>query len=178
MEIKTSDGVQNVTGMGQGVYNTIAGSLGLASFLGLGNNGNYGGNGLAGLFGGNRNGCGNGCVSNEVLDLAMRIAAKDSEIALLKSEQNTENKIADVYERLITRINADKFEQAQINSAQAVANCQMSSAIAVLQSSVGCLQNTLSGITKTVVPISAVCPQPMEKFNSWTTPAANAETGA
>lgn len=172
MEIKTSDGVQNVTGMGQGVYNTIAGSLGLASFLGLGNNGNCGGSGLAGLFGANRNGC--GCVSNEILDLAMRIAAKDSEIALLKSEQNTETKIADVYERLITRINADKFEQAQINSAQAVANCQMSSAIAVLQSSVGCLQNSLSGITKTVVPISAVCPQPMEKFNSWTAPTAPA----
>jgi hypothetical protein len=173
MEIKTSDGVQNVTGMGQGVYNTIAGSLGLASFLGLGN-GNGCGNGLAGLFGGNRNGCGNGCVSNEILDLAMRIAAKDSEIALLKSEQNTENKIADVYERLITRINADKLEQAQINSAQAVANCQMSSAIAVLQSSVGCLQNSLSGITKTVVPISAVCPQPMPEFNSWTAPTAPA----
>lgn len=172
MEIKTSDGVQNVTGMGQGVYNTIAGSLGLASFLGLGNNGNCGGNGLAGLFGGNRNGC--GCVSGEILDLAMRIAAKDSEIALLKSEQNTETKIADVYERLITRINADKFEQAQINSAQAVANCQMSSAIAVLQSSVACLQNTLSGITKTVVPISAVCPQPMPEFNSWTAPTAPA----
>lgn len=170
MEIKTSDGVQNVTGMGQGVYNTIAGSLGLASFLGLGN-GNCGGNGLAGLFGGNR--CGNGgCVSGEILDLAMRIAAKDSEIALLKSEQNTETKIADVYERLITRINADKFEQAQINSAQAVANCQMSSAIAVLQSSVGCLQNSVNGITKTVVPISAVCPQPMPEFNSWTAPAA------
>lgn len=173
MEIKTSDGVQNVTGMGQGVYNTIAGSLGLASFLGLGN-GNCGGNGLAGLFGGNRNGCGNGCVSNEILDLAMRIAAKDSEIALLKSEQNTENKIADVYERLITRINADKLEQAQINSAQAVANCQMSSAIAVLQSSVGCLQNSVNGITKTVVPISAVCPQPMPEFNSWTAPTAPA----
>jgi hypothetical protein len=175
MEIKTSDGVQNVTGMGQGVYNTIAGSLGLASFLGLGNNGNNGncgGSGLAGLFGGNR--CGNGCVSNEILDLAMRIAAKDSEIALLKSEQNTENKIADVYERLITRINADKLEQAQINSAQAVANCQMSSAISVLQNSVSCLQNTLSGITKTVVPISAVCPQPMPEFNSWTAPTAPA----
>lgn len=172
MEIKTNEGTQRVTGLGQGTYNTIAGSLGLASFLGLGGN-NCNGGGLAGLFGGNR--CGNGCtVTGEVLDMAMRIAAKDSEIALLKSEQNTETKIADVYERLITRINADKFEQAQINSAQAVANCQMSSAIAVLQSSVSCLQNTLSGITKTVVPISAVCPQPMPEFNSWTAPTAPA----
>lgn len=173
MEIKTSEGTQHVTGAGQGVYNTIAGSLGLASFLGLGN-GNGGG---LNLFNNNR--CGGGCVvTAETLDMAMRIAAKDSEIALLKSEQNTEVKIADVYERVLARINADKMEQAQINSAQAVANCQMSSAISVLQSSVGCLQNTLSGITKTVVPITAVCPQPMEKFNSWTTPAANAETGA
>lgn len=166
MEIKTSEGVQHVTGAGQGVYNTIAGSLGLASFLGL----NGGNNGGIGLFG---NRCGNGgCVSNEVLDMAMKIAYKDSEIALLKSEQNTEVKIAEVYDRLLQRINADKMEQSGINSAQAVANCQMSSAISVLQNSVGCLQNTLSGITKTVVPITAVCPQPMPEFNSWTAPTA------
>lgn len=167
MEIKTSEGTQHVTGAGQGVYNTIAGSLGLASFLGLAGNNNGGS-----LFG---NRCGdNGCVSKETLDMAMRIAAKDSEIALLKSEQNTEVKIADVYERVLARINADKMEQAQINSAQAVANCQMSSAISVLQSSVGCLQNTVAGITKTVVPITAVCPQPMPQYNSWTAPTAEA----
>lgn len=168
MEIKTNEGTQHVTGAGQGVYNTIAGSLGLASFLGLGGNGN--GNGLN-LFGNNR--CGGGCtVTAETLDMAMRIAAKDSEIALLKSEQNTEVKIADVYERILARINADKMEQASINSAQAVANCQMSSAIAVLQNSYSCLQNTVAGITKTVIPISSVCPQPMAQFNSWVAPTA------
>lgn len=174
MEIKTSEGSQHVTGAGQGVYNTIAGSLGLASFLGLGSNGNGGG---LNLFGNNR--CGGGCtVTAETLDMAMRIAAKDSEIALLKSEQNTEVKIADVYEKVLARINADKMEQAGINSAQAVANAQMSSAIAVLQNSYSCLQGTVNGITKTVIPISSVCPQPMPQYNSWTAPTATAETGA
>ena len=50
----------NVTSQGQGTYNTIAGSAGLASFLGL-NAGNFlGGNGCNGggsILGGNNN-CG------------------------------------------------------------------------------------------------------------------------
>ena len=50
----------------------------------------------------------------KVMDMAMKLAAKDSEIALIKSEQNSELKIADVYERLITRINADKNAQQNI----------------------------------------------------------------
>lgn len=39
MLLKTAEGDKKVTGFGQGVYNTVAGSLGLASFLGLGTNG-------------------------------------------------------------------------------------------------------------------------------------------
>lgn len=39
MLLKTAEGDKKVTGFGQGVYNTVAGSLGLASFLGAGANG-------------------------------------------------------------------------------------------------------------------------------------------
>lgn len=109
-----------------------------------------------------------GCryVTKDELDYVQTISAKDSEIALLKSEQNTEIKIADVYERLITRINADAKAQADINAAQAVYNATANSAIAVLQNQVG----VLNSLTKTVVPINNICPQPMEKYNSWTAP--------
>ena len=97
-------------------------------------------------------------VTKDELTMAMTIAGKDSEIAMLKSEQNTEVKIADVYERLITRINADRNAQMEWNATQSVNNAQMSAAIAVNANSIGAIQGTLGQITKTVIPNSSVCP--------------------
>lgn len=117
------------------------------------------------------NGYGNDCrhfATKDDLDYVQTIARKDSEIALLKSEQDTENKIADVYERLITRINADQRAQADVNAAQAVYNATANSAIAVLQNQVG----VLNSLTKTIVPIGNVCPEPMPLKNSWVAPTA------
>ena len=105
-------------------------------------------------------------ATKDDLDYVQTIARKDSEIALLKSEQDTETKIADVYERLITRINADQRAQADVNAAQAVYNATANSAIAVLQNQVG----VLNSLTKTIVPIGNVCPEPMPAKNSWTAP--------
>lgn len=45
-----------------------------------------------------------------------------------------------------------------------------------LNNTIACMQNTLSGITRTIVPTSALCPQPMPLYNSWTAPAAGAPT--
>ena len=45
-----------------------------------------------------------------------------------------------------------------------------------LSNTIACMQNTLSGITRTIVPTSALCPQPMPLYNSWTAPAAGAPT--
>lgn len=125
-------------------------------------------NGGLGLIGNGWNNmpAGKQFVTKDELDYVQTISAKDSEIALLKSEQNTEVKIADVYERLITRINADARAQADVNAAQMVYNANANSAISVLQNQVG----VLNGLTKTVVPIDNVCPQPMQRYNSWTAP--------
>lgn len=131
-------------------------------------------NGGLGLVGtgagmmGYHNGAAGRFVTKDELDYVQMISAKDSEIALLKSEQNTEIKIADVYERLISRINADQRQQADVNAAQAVYNATANSAIAVLQNQVG----VLNGLTKTIVPITNVCPEPMKLYNSWTAPTA------
>ena len=111
---------------------------------------------------------GGGFVTKDELNYVQQLSAKDSEIALLKSEQNTEVKIADVYERLITRINADQRAQSDVNAAQMVFNANSNSAIAVLQNQV----NVLNGLTKTIVPITNVCPEPMPAKNSWTAPTA------
>lgn len=107
-------------------------------------------------------------VTKDELDYVQTISAKDSEIALLKSEQNTEIKIADVYERIMTRVNADARAQADVNAAQMVYNANANSAISVLQNQV----SVLNGLTKTVVPITSVCPEPMPAKNSWTAPTA------
>jgi len=105
-------------------------------------------------------------ITKDELDYVQTIAAKDSEIALLKSEQNTEVKIADVYERIMTRVNANERTQSEVNAAQAVYNASANSAISVLQNQVG----VLNSLTKTIVPITNVCPQPMPQYNSWTAP--------
>lgn len=127
-------------------------------------------NGGAGLLNGglfNNNDC---YVTKEEFKMGQELARKDSEIALLKSEQNTEIKIADVYERLITRINADSRAQADWNASQAVANAQMSAAIATNANSIAALQNVCGQITKTIVPKEAICPEYMNRYNSWTAP--------
>lgn len=125
-------------------------------------------NGGLGLIGTNNyhNTDGGRYITKDELDYVQTISAKDSEISILKSENFTNEKIADVYSRLKADINAFEKEQGAINSAQAVFNASSNSAIAVLQNQIG----VLNGLTKTVVPIDNVCPQPMQRYNSWTAP--------
>lgn len=126
-------------------------------------------NGNGGLFGGNQN---SQFVTKSELAYAQELAKKDSEIALLKSEQNTEIKIADVYERIMTRVNSDARQQADWNAQQAVNNAQMAASISVNANSIAGLQNCCNQITKLIVPASVVCPKPMPEYNSWVAPTA------
>lgn len=48
--------------------------------------------------------------------------------------------------------------------------------ISQLNNALACLQNTVAGITKTIVPTSAICPAPMPLYNSWTTPTTTTTT--
>lgn len=70
-------------------------------------------------------------ITREEAELQHQISAKDSEIALLKADSNTENKMIDVYTRVMTSLNTFRDQQTAINSAQAVANNQMSNQIAI-----------------------------------------------
>jgi hypothetical protein len=134
--------------------------LGIAgTALGLLQNGN-----LGGILGGV-----GGCNSNHYVnryeaDQAAKLADAESRIRLLESNIYTDGKIADVYERLNTKIAG---VEAQI-CAQAVVNAQVTANIACMQNTI----NTLSGLTKTVIPITSVCPEPMPAYNSWTAPTA------
>ena len=116
-------------------------------------------NGGLGVLSGNTGiNANNSYVTKDELKYVKELAQKDSQISLLQSEQNTEVKIADVYERVMTRINADQRAQAEWNASQSVANAQMSAAIATNASSIAALQGCCNQITKLVVPNSSICP--------------------
>lgn len=154
MTIKGINGESyNVTGQGQGNYNTVGASAGIASFLGL-NAGN--------LLGGLGNGCGNRCcgssddmpISRYEAKMQQELAAKDGRIALLESNIYTDQKISDVYERLNRKIDGNKDAQDAVNLQQAVYNGTNTATIGCIQSQI----TQLMSLTKLVVPNASVCP--------------------
>lgn len=152
----------SVTGMGQGNYNTVAGSLGLASFLGI-NAGN-----LLGGWNQNRCGCPGSSPDDQPINryeanMLVALSSKDGEIALLKADKYTDQKIVEAtaylmgeIKSLAGEVRANRDMQCEINKEQAVYN-------GVNTATLNCIQNQVArlfGITKLVVPVSAVCPQP------------------
>ena len=129
--VKSTDGYDvKVPSKGATDYAVVGGSLGIASFLGLNAN-NILGNGCGGgiLGGWNRNGNGNCCdvpVTRYEMAMEQQLAAKDSEIALLKSNTYQDQKSLELY-----RYIDGKFSEIQANlAAQAVTNTSFNSALA------------------------------------------------
>jgi hypothetical protein len=144
------------TGLGLGIAGT---ALGLLQNGGLGN-----------IFGGCNNGC-NGAsayVTRYDAGKDARIAELETEVKLRDANTYTlgeVNKVRNYVDAKFDAINAQLCSQAVIN-AQVTAN-------------LSCLQNTvstLSAMTKTVIPIANICPEPMQKYNSWTAPTTTAPT--
>ena len=120
-----------VPNQGEVTYGTIAGSLGIASFLGLNAN-NLLGNGCGGgILGGgwNRNGscnCGDVPVTRYEMAMEQALAAKDSKIALLEANTYQDQKSLELY-----RYIDGKLADIQANlAAQAVTNTSFNSALA------------------------------------------------
>jgi hypothetical protein len=101
-----------------------------------------------------------------------RIAELETEVKLRDANIHTDSKILKVYEYFDGRLRGVEGQLAQ----QAVYNATNNGLIGCLQNQVAALQ----GMTKTVIPDSNICPQPMQRYNSWTAPttaAASASTG-
>ena len=156
MEYENKYASKGVAGSGLGLG--IAGTA-----LGLLN-----GNGLGGLFGNNNNcGCSEDHTVNRYeLGLQQEIASRDARIGLLESNIYTDTKIADVYERLNTKIGVIENQICQQN----VYNATLNGAVGCIQAQIAQLQ----GLTKTIIPSDNICPQPMPQYNSWTAPTAGA----
>jgi hypothetical protein len=166
MQIKGMDGQSyNVTGQGQGNFNTVGAAAGIASFLGI-NAGNVlgGGCGNRGAWVGN--GCMGGCSENTLVTryeagLSSTIAAKDARIGLLESQVYTDQKLVEVVKDYTTQIKelaaevrANKDAQVAINMQQAVYNGTNNAAMQCIQGQVA----QLFSLTKLVVPNASVCP--------------------
>ena len=127
--VKTSEGYDvKVPSQGEVTYGTVAGSLGIASFLGLNANNLLGGCG-GGLFG---NRMGNGCncadvpVTRYEMAMEQQLAAKDSRIALLEANTYNDQKTLELYRYIDGKLN-----EIQANlAAQAVTNTSFNSALA------------------------------------------------
>lgn len=156
---------------GQANLNTVLGAIGSGAGLLNGGLNNI----LGGVLGGNGNcNAGNAYVNRYELGLQQEIAAKDTRIGLLESNIYTDSKIADSYERTHKEYDGKIYVLEQEVNQQKVINAQLTANLACMQNAI----NTLMGLTKTIIPISNICPPPMPEFNSWTAPTATAAAGA
>ena len=120
--------------------------------------------GLGNLLGGwNNCGCAeNMAVTRYELGLQNQIASKDGHIALLESNIYTDQKLNDLRNYIDAKVGV---VEGAVN-AQAVYNATNTATISCIQGQIAQLQ----GLTKVVIPITSVCPEPMKLYNSWTAP--------
>ena len=165
MKIKGADGNEyHVTGSGQGNFNSVGAAGGIGWIAEKLFNGN--------LF--NGGGCPNpqdAPISRYEANMMQELAAKDGKIALLESNIYTDQKIADVYERLNVKIDRNREEQNAINLQQAVYNGVNTAAVECIKGQIA----QLMGLTKLVVPNTSSCPG---WGNVTITPAATTTAGA
>lgn len=127
------------------------------------------GNGLGGLFG-------NNCALNTMASSATvaSLAEKDAEIGQLRAEKYTNDKLGETYIALNNQINkvAGDLATLSLNNERRIAGLegQVSCLAQATNTAIAGINNTLGTITKTVVPIGAVCPEPMPAKNTWVAP--------
>ena len=114
------------------------------------------GGGLGNILGGwSNNNCGGGentPVNRYEMGMQTQIINRDAEIAYLKSRDQAKSDSLELYKYVDGRF---RTIEGQI-AAQAVVNAQIGANLSCLQTSVAALQ----GLTKTVIPITNVCPTP------------------
>lgn len=135
------------------------------------------GNGLGGLFG-------NNCALNTMASSATvaSLAEKDAEIGQLKAEKYTNDKLGETYIALNNQINkvAGDLATLSLNNERRIAGLegQVSCLAQATNTAIAGINNTLGTITKTVVPIGAVCPESMPAKNTWVASTTTPTTGA
>lgn len=149
----------SVTGQNQGNWNSAGGILGAASFFGI-NAGN--------ILGRNGWGCNNDgyvCSDNTPvnryeLNLVTSLGAKDSEIALLKADKYTDQKIVEAVAYLQGEIGKVATKLENFKDAQNAVNLQQATYNATATANIGCIGQQvaqLQSMFNLVVPSNKVC---------------------
>lgn len=97
-----------------------------------------------------------------------RIAELETEVKLRDANTYTDGKMLELYQYIDGRLRGVEGQISQ----QAVVNAQVTANISCIQNNL----NVLNGMTKTVIPINNVCPEPMARYNSWTAPTTESAT--
>ena len=168
MQIKTQDGTASVASAGVGGAGLGLGIAGTALGLLNGNGGNI----LGGLFGGGNN-C-NTLMSELAREKAERFAEKTgAEIynAMFSQYKELAQATTGIDKRVSALEVAGPLREQLVNQRIDCCCGQMSAGLAALQ-------NVVANITKTIVPITSVCPAPMPQYNSFVVPTTDTTTGA
>lgn len=123
--------------------------------------------GLGNILGGVNGNC--GCsedhwVNRYEATQSARIAELETEVKLRDANTYTLTKMGELRDYVDRRLDGIN---AQLCS-QNVLNAQVTANLSCMQGNIA----TLMGLTKTVIPITSVCPEPMPALNSWTAPTA------
>lgn len=144
---------------GKGNLGVTLGAIGTGLGV-LGGNGNL----LGGLLGGN---C--GCNENMLVNRyeagqSAKIAELETEIKLRDANIYSDQKLNEAVRYIEGQISGIKDSICQ----QSVVNAQVAANLSCMQGNIA----TLMGLTKTIIPIGNICPEPMPQYNSWTAPTA------
>lgn len=107
-------------------------------------------------------------VSRYEAGQSARIAELETEVKLRDANAYTDKKMLELYQYTDGRMRSIEEQLCQ----QRVINAQTTANLSCMQNEIA----TLSGMTKTVIPISNICPEPMQRYNSWTAPTGTATT--
>lgn len=132
---------------------------------------------LNGGLGNLLSGVGNGnCGCNEDHWVNRYEAAQSARISELETEVKLRDantftmtemgKLRDYVDRRFSGVEAQLCNQSVLNT-------QVTANISCMQGNIA----TLMGLTKTIVPITNVCPEPMMRYNSFTVPTTGTGTG-
>ena len=97
--------------------------------------------------------------------LSNEAAQNRERVAVLESQMKSNAEIASLREQLVR-----SELGGRIDSVAQTCGC----GIAQLNNAVAGINNTLNQITHTVIPRTAICPEVMERYNSWVAPTAAA----
>ena len=140
---------KNVAGGGTTALGIIGTSLGGLAL---------GGNGILGNLLGGTPAAANCFVNRYELEMSEKLAQKDSEIAYLQGQNETDKKIVETYKDLNGQIAVLRDKVCENEKCALVYQATQTATVSAMSATLANVQALLGSITKCVVPNTSVCP--------------------